>query len=286
MKKYFIGAVVGLAVFSLAACGDSATPTDGTTKKSDLTLEEVYTNAMERQESLQSVKANMEMEQEMAMTIDGEEVQMTSSTNVEMSITAKPMALSLDGTMNMTMAGEEESFSMPLNMYLTEADGFYMNDTMNGGWLRLPDEMYEDLLAQVGASADAQEQLQQMEPFLKDLEFSQTDGDYILTLNAKGEKYNEMLLEQVTGTLGQQLGEEEQAIMDGTKIEDAKYIITIDKETFDMTKIVMDLVMTIDVEGVTAKVNTLTTMDYSNFNSVDSITIPQEVLDTAVDTDF
>ena len=283
MKKYFIGALVGLAVFSLAACGDSATPTDGTTKKSELTLSEVFTKAMERQESLQSVKANMEMEQEIAMTVDGEEVQMTSSSNVEMGITTKPMAIFLDGTTSMTMAGEEESFSMPLNMYLTEADGFYMNDAMSGGWLKLPTDMYEDLLAQVGSNAI---QLQQMEPFLEDLEFSQTDGEYILTLNANGEKFNELIFEQVTGTLGQQLAEEEQSIMDGTKIEDAKYIITIDKETFDMTKIVMDLVMTIDVEGVSAMVNTLSTMTYSNFNSVDSITIPQEVLDTAVDTDF
>ena len=286
MKKYYIGAVIGLAVFSLAACGDSATPTEGTTEKSDLALEQVYNNAMERQENLQSVKANMEMEQEMAMTVDGEEVQMTSSTNVDMSITTNPMALFLDGTMSMTMAGEEESFSMPLSMYLTEADGFYMNDTMSGGWLRLPDNMYEDLLAQVGANADTQEQLQQMEPFLEDLVFSQTDKEYILTLNANGEKFNEMILEQVTGTLGQQLGEEEQSVVDGTKIKDAKYIITIDKETFDMTKIVMDFVMTIDVEGVLAKVNTLSTMTYSNFNSVDTITIPQDVLDTAIDTDF
>ena len=286
MKKYFIGAVAGLAVFSLAACGDSATPTDGTTEKSDLTLEQVYNNAMERQESLQSVKANMEMEQEMAMTVDGEEVQMTSSTNVEMSITTNPLALFLDGTMSMTMDGEEESFNMPLSMYLTETDGFYMNDMMSGGWVRLPDEMYEDLLAQVGANADTQEQLQQMEPFLKDLEFSQTDGEYILTLNANGEKFNEMILEQVTGTLGQQLGEDEQSVIDSTKIEDAKYVITIDKETFDMTKIVMDFVMTIDVEGVLAKVNTLSTMTYSNFNSVDTITIPQDILDTAIDTDF
>ena len=286
MKKYFIGAVVGLAVFSLAACGDSATPTDGTTEKSDLTLEQVYNKALERQEGLQSVKASMEMEQEMAMTVDGEEVKMTSSSNVEMSITTNPLALFLDGTTSMTMAGEEESFSMPLSMYLTETDGFYMNDMMSGGWVKLPDEMYEDLLAQVGASADTQEQLQQMEPFLEDLKFSQTDGEYILTLNANGEKFNEMILEQVTGTLGQQLGEEEQSVMDGMKIEDAKYIITIDKETFDMTKIVMDFVMTIDVEGVLAKVNTLSTMTYSNFNSVDTITIPQDVLDTAIDMDF
>ena len=286
MNKYFIGAVVGVAAFSLAACGNSATPMDGTTEKSDLALEQVYNKAMERQEGLQSVKANMEMDQEMAMTVDGEEVQMTSSSNIEMSITTNPLSLFLDGTTSMTMAGEEESFNMPLNMYLTEANGFYMNDMMSGGWVRLPDDMYEDLLAQVGANADTQEQLKQMQPFLKDIEFSQTDGEYILTLNANGEKFNELIFEQVTGTLGPQLGEEEQSVIDGMKIEDAKYIITIDKKTFDMTKIVMDFVMTIDVEGILAKVNTLSTITYSNFNSVDTITIPQEILDTAIDMDF
>lgn len=286
MKKYYIGAIAGLAVFSLAACGDSATPIDGTTEKSDLTLEQVFNNAMERQESLNSVKANMSMEQEIAMTMDGEELQMTSSTNVEMSITSKPMALFLDGTMSMTMAGEEESFDMPLNMYLTEADGFYMNDMMSGGWVKLPDESYEDLLAQVGANADTKEQLQQFEPFLEDLEFNQTDGEYILTLNANGEKFNDLILEQVTGTIGQQLGEDEQSVIDGMKIEDAKYIITIDKEKFDMTKVVMDMKMTVDVEGVLAKVNTSSTLTYSNFNSIDTITIPQDIINTAIDTDF
>ena len=286
MKKYYIGAILGLAVFSLAACGDSATPIDGTTEKSNLALEQVFNNAVERQESLQSVKANMTMEQETAMTIDGEEVQMTSSTNIEMSLTTKPMALFADGTMSMTMAGEEESFSMPLKMYLTEADGFYMNDMMSGGWVKFPDDMYEDLLAQVGANADAQEQLQQLEPFLEDFKFEQTDSEYILTLYANGEKFNELILEQVTGTLGQQLGEEDQSVIDGMKIEDAKYIITIDKETFDMTKIVMDIVMTMDAEGVLAKVNTSSTITYSSFNEIETITIPEEVLNTATNFDF
>ena len=283
MKKYFIGAILGLAVFSLVACGDSATPINGAAEKSELTLEQVFNNTMERQESLQSVKANMTMEQETAMTIEGEEVQMTSSTNIEMSHTTKPMALFADGTMSMTIAGEDEAFNMPLKMYLTEADGFYMNDMMSNGWVKFPEDMYEDLLSQMGANTDAQEQLQQLKPFLKDFKFEQTDGEYILTLNANGEKFSEMILEQVTGTLGQQLGEEDLSAFDGMKIEDAKYIITIDKETFDMEKIAMDFVMTVDVEGVLAKVNTSSTITYSNFNAIDPITIPQDVINTAVD---
>lgn len=286
MKKYYMSVIIGLAVFLLAACGDSATPTDGTTAKSDLTLEQVFNNAMARQESLQSVKANMAMEQEMAMTIDGEEGQMTSSSNIEMSMTAKPLALFVDGTIIMTMGGDEETFNMPISMYLTEADGLYMNDMMSGGWVKLPSDMYEELLGQMGANADAQEQLKQLESFLEDFKFEQTDGEYILTLNANGEKFNEMIFEQVSGSLGQQLGEEDYSAFDGIKIKDAKYVITVDKETFDITKIVMDFIMTIDIEGVLADVNTSSTITYSNFDAVDTITIPQDVLNTAIDSDF
>lgn len=286
MKKYFIGATIGVAAISLAACGDSATPTDGTTAKSDLTLEQVFDKAMERQESLQSTKATMTMEQGTAMTIEGEEVHMTSSTNMDMSMTVKPLGLIADGTMSMTMAGEEEPLEMPLKMYLTEADGFYMNDIMGEGWLKVPDEMYKDMLAQAGANADASEQLKQLEPFINDFTFEQTDAAYVLTLNANGEKFNEMVLEQVMGTMGQQLGEESQSLFDGIKFEDAKYIITIDKETFDTTKMDMDFVMTMDVEGVTSKVDTKSTIIYSDFNAVDTITIPQAVLDTATESAF
>jgi len=285
MKKYYFSTMIGLAVFSLTACGDSATPINETTEKSDLALEQVFNNAMERQESLQSVKADMSMEQDIAMTSEGEEVQMTSSTNIEMSMTTKPMALFVDGTMNMTMVDEEESLNMPLKMYLTEADGFYMSD-MNGDWIKLPKEMYEDTLLQVGANTDAKEQLQQLEPFLEDFKFEQTDTDYILTLTANGEKFNEMILEQVSGTLGQQFSEGDEISFEGINIKDANYIITVDKETFNITKIVMDFVMSMDVDGVLADVNTSSTTTYSNFNAVDTITIPQDVLNTAIDSGF
>ena len=286
MKKFFIGATIGVAAISLAACGDGATPTDGTTAKSDLTLEQVFDKAMERQENLQSTKATMTMEQGTTMTIEGEEVHMTSSTNMDMSMTAKPLALIADGTMSMTMADEEETLEMPLKMYLTEEDGFYMNDVMGEGWLKLPNDMYKDMLAQAGANADASEQLKQLEPFIDDFTFEQTDAAYVLTLNAIGEEFHELILDQVTGTMAQQLGEEGQSLFEGIQFEDAKYIITIDKKTFDITKMDLDFVMTMDVEGVIAKANTTSTIIYSDFDSVDTITIPQDVLDTAVESAF
>ncbi len=85
------------------------------------------------------------------------------------------------------------------------------------------------------------------------------------------------------------LGEESEDIttaLEGTNVEDAKYVLTIDKETFDLTNMVMDLVMTMEVEGMTTKIDQSSTVDYYDFNSVESIVIPQEVIDTAQEMSF
>ena len=287
MKKIFMGALVGVAALSLVACSDSATPVKGTTDKSDLTLEDVFNKAMDRQESLESLKAEIVMDQTIVMNEDGEELNMTSSTNMDMSLTTKPMAFYVDGVMSMAMADGSDALEIPLKMYLTEADGFYMLDMMSDAWLKLPDESYEEMLAEAGLGTDAKEQLEQLKPFLSDFTFEQNDSAYILTLNAKGEKFNDLILEQIEGTLDLDSFEEEGlSSMEDIKFENAKYIITIDKKTFDTTKIVMDFGMVMNIEGTDAKVSTVSTVNYSDFNKAEAITIPKDVIDNAIESEF
>lgn len=286
MKKYFIGAMVGVAALSLAACNESATPIDGAKDTSKLTLEEVFTKTMERQESLQSVKATIDMDQSSVMEMDGEEFNMTSTSNIIMDLTTSPMTLLLDGTVSMKVNEEDESFDMPLQMYFTEADGLFMNDVMSEGWVKMPNDMYETLLAQAGANADSTEQLKQLQPFLEDFSFEQTDTSFILTLNATGEKFKELILEQMSGTLGEELDGEVSSIIEDMEYDNAKYILTIDKNTFDLTKVVLDLAVKTTMDGMSANISTSSTIHYSDFNKVDVITIPQHVIDTAVDASF
>lgn len=286
MKKYFIGAMVGVAALSLAACNESATPIDGAKDTSKLTLEEVFTKTMERQESLQSVKATIDMDQSSVMEMDGEEFNMTSTSNIVMDLTTSPMTLFLDGTVSMKVNEEDESFDMPLQMYFTEADGLFMNDVMSEGWVKMPNDMYETLLAQAGANADSTEQLKQLQPFLEDFSFEQTDTSFILTLNATGEKFKELILEQMSGTLGEELDGEVSSIIEDMEYDNAKYILTIDKNTFDLTKVVLDFAVKTTMDGMSANISTSSTIHYSDFNKVDVITIPQHVIDTAVDASF
>ena len=285
MKKFYIGALAGVASLALVACSDSATPVEGTKDKSDTKLVEVFNKAMERQESLESLTAKMVMDQTITITEDGEKVDMTSSSNFDMSITTDPVAIYLDGKMSMTMADESDSLDLPLKMYYTEADGFFMYDSES--WLKLPSDLYEEMIGQTGASVDATEQLEQLKPFLNDFTFKQDDNAYILTLNAKGDKFNDLILGQLEDSLDlESLGEEDLDSFEDIEFDNATYVITIDKKTFDITKIVMNFDMVMDIEGTDTKISTVSTVNYSDFNKATAITIPKDVIENAIESEF
>lgn len=62
--------------------------------------------------------------------------------------------------------------------------------------------------------------------------------------------------------------------------------MTIDKKTFDIIKMDLDFVLKMEVKGIATKIDTTTSTIYSDFNKVEAITIPQEVLNTAVESPF
>ena len=127
-----------LSIAVVAGCGDTAEPVEGTKDEASLTLQQVYEKAMERQQNLKSVHAETTMDQVTNLTMDSETMQLTSSSNLAMDIEQNPMAMYTKGTIDMDMGGEK--FEMPMEMYMTEEDGFYMLNGETNEWLKLPDE--------------------------------------------------------------------------------------------------------------------------------------------------
>lgn len=283
-KKLFIGMTIGTAVLA-AACGDTATVKENTTATSDLTLEEVFEKTLERQQELTSTKADMSISQNMEMTMGDESFNISTVSDMTMETVVKPMQLYAEGTTAMVDNESDEVMTMPLKMYMTEEDGFYLYEESMGGWFKMSGAYYEEILSQAGMQNDSSEQLKQLQQFVSDFTFEQTDKEFTLTLNAKGDKFMSFLLEQISGSLGEG-SEDITTALESTNVENAKYVLTIDKETYDLTNMVMDLVMTMEVEGVTTKINQSSTINYYDFNSVESIVIPQEVIDTAQEMDF
>lgn len=279
MKKYYVLATSALMVFTLAACTDTAEPISGTQDKSSLTLQQVFEKAIERQQTLKNVHATVDMEQETEMVVEGEKIQFSTSSDLEMDIQQNPMAMYTKGTVAMDMGGE--SMEMPIEMYMSEADGFYLLNGEANQWVKLPDDQYQQVLAQTGAQTDATVQLEQLKQFIDDFEFKQDDQSYLLILNIEGDKFKSFIAGQLDATFGE-TAEMSKNLMKTMTFEDSKYELVIDKNTFDTKEIEMDLTMNMEMEGQPAKIVNDATIEYSKFDELAEITVPKEVKDKAV----
>ncbi|MFJ7369829.1 DUF6612 family protein [Lysinibacillus sp. NPDC098008] len=281
MKKFIKVLAVGILALTLAACNSSATPKKDTTKTSDLTLEQVYDKAVERQTNIKSASATMDMTQATKVGAGEEAMEFSSSTKMDMDFIVDPLEMHLSGTMTMpNMLGEGgETTDLPMEMYMKQGTGFFMKDTASDSWLKLPDDNFDEILEQTASSADAKEQLEQLKSFIDDFSFEQTDDEYVLTLDAEGDKFKALIDEEIEKSMqGMELGENP---LDGLTIDQINYVLYIDKDTFDTNKMDMNFDLKMNVEGNEMVMNTKSVITYTEFDHLKTIDIPQEVIDNA-----
>lgn len=281
MKKIFKVLAVGTLALTLAACNSSATPTKDTTKTSNLTLEQVYDKAVDRQSDIKSASANMDMTQVTKVGSGEEAMEFSINSKMEMDIIVDPLAMHLSGSMSMPdmMSEGQETTDMPIEMYMKKDAGLFMKDVTTDSWLKLPDENFDAILDQTAASADAKEQLEQLKKFINDFTFEQTDKEYVLTLEAKGDKFKELIDSEINKSI-EDMGLAENP-MDQLTIEKINYVLHIDKETFDTKKMDMNFDLKMAVEGDELLMNTKSVVTYTDFNHLKTIDIPQSIVDNA-----
>ncbi|MGE7688063.1 DUF6612 family protein [Lysinibacillus sp. NPDC097214] len=281
MNKFFKVLSVGALALTLAACNSSATPTKDTTKTSKLTLEEVYEKAVERQADIKSSSAKMEMTQESKVEAGEQSMEFSIDSKMNMDLVTDPIAMHLSGSMTMPdMASEGKTTSeMPIDMYMKKDQGVFMKDTASDSWFRLPDEQLDTMLEQNASSANAKAQLDQLKDFIKDFKFEQTDDAYVLTLDAKGDKFKELIDSEINKSM-KDMGLENNPL-DNLTIDKIHYILQIDKKTFDTNKMDMNFDLKIKIEDQELSTKTKSVVTYTDFNHLKTIDIPQEIIDNA-----
>lgn len=278
MKKFFTVLSAGAVALVLTACNNSATPTKDTTAKSTLTLEQVYDQAMERQANIKSMSASVDMEQMIKFGIDEESMEINMDSQMDIDMIAEPLAMHLSGSTtvpNMFDEGAENS-SMPIEMYMKQDQGFFMKEPTSDSWMKMPSEEFNAILDQTASSANAKEQLEELKQYIDDFTFKQNDDTYVLTLNAQGDRFKELIQAELDKSLGTG-----QNPLDGLTIEKVNYVIYIDKETFDTNKLDMNFDLKMSIEGQEATIQTKSVVTYTEINNLDSIDIPQSIIDNA-----
>ena len=282
MKKWSMLLAVTTLSFGLVACNDTATPTPGTKTEqtSNLTLQDVFKKSMEQSESIKSLSANIDMTQ--LIEVPSQEISMETTSKMDMDMVIEPLSLYQKGTTSMTMPGmpsSEQADDMKMESYMTE-QGFYMFDSMSNQWTKLPSDMYEQIMSMSQKQADPAKQLKDLEAFKDDFTFEQTDSSYVLKLAASGDKFNELIQKQLADTMPDMMVEEQELLKE-MNIEKVNYEIFIDKETFNTTALNMIMNMTMVVEGEEMKLAQNLKSTYDNYNEVEKIEIPQEIIDNA-----
>ncbi len=285
MKKWITPFFASMLVIILAACNDTAEPQAGSTNDSQLTLEEVYQKALDRQNELESVSAIVKMDQAMTYGAGEESLEIKSKSDMTMDMITEPLTMYMKGTMGMADSEAEEDSMIDLEMYMTK-EGLFMQDSLSNQWTKMPADDFDAIMGQAASQVNAAEQLEQMKSFVSDFKFEQTDSTYVLTLNASSEKFNEFMLEQLNVNEMVGITGDEQQLLQNTKFEKVDYEIIIDKETFNISEMVMYVDFTMDIEGNSIKTVSDTAITFENFNGVDAISIPQEVIDKAVEIEY
>ena len=233
--------------------------------------EELLQKATEANNSLESFSAEADMKQLMVM--DGEEMDINSTTSMD--IIMDPMTMKQTIVTDIPDAGKQET-----EAYFTE-DGYYMLDPESDTWMKLPDELSGQLLAQAEAQANVEQQLEQMKPLMKDFTVEEKDDHYLLIFKSDDETLDDSLMEMVQASLPdemQMMGEE---IFENTTFNSLNYEMKIDKDNYYVQALNMTMDMDMKIEEQEMNLNQDMKMTYSNYNEVDEIVVPDDVIENA-----
>lgn len=273
MKKTLSILTGFLLILLLAACNQTAEPVNEkeTLEDSDLTLSEVLEKSTAASAELKNFAAKMEIEQEMS----GAET-MTIKSSIDMKASQNPIAFYQK--MNMELPGSTESFET--EMYFTE-EGIYMFEPMDGGWMKFPTEMADMIMQTTAQQPNPAEELERLKKFMDDFTFEQDEKFFILKLSASGDKFKELIDETLQETLPELTGDMNTAL--DMNINSVEYEIWVYKDTFFPGKMNISMDMDMSAEGETVNVKQRMNGEYTDHNKVGEITIPQEILDSALD---
>ena len=280
MKRIYSALSVSiLSMVLLVACSETAEPVSEQENKqanknsdnSELTIKEVYEKMMDASEDIDSFVMDMEMEQEI---IEGDNEPIPTQSTIHSKVVQEPIGL--EQKVNMTIDGQ----TIETEQYFTE-EGFYMYDPGQDMWMKYS-EGHEDLMAQLQADSglNQTQTLSELQSFIEDFTFEQTNEEFILTLDADDEKFNSLVQQELSS------GAVEINEVKDLEINGIEYEIFVDKKTYlpSQMNIIMNLNMTSEGQKVTLKQDIDTT--YSNYNSLDAISVPKEALENAVELEM
>ncbi|MCQ6563055.1 DUF6612 family protein [Paenibacillus mendelii] len=232
------------------------------------TVEELIEKSTDASIALKSFSMDAKVNQNMTMSQGDQKQEQKVDMNMKTDVIKEPMQIYQEIQMEMPPQG-----SQTIKQYIME-DGIYSE--MNGSWMKLPNEMKDQMMASMQSSLKPESQMEQFKTIAKDTKVTEEGGDYVMTAELSGDNVKEMaksLMSQAGGA-----NEQAAAMLDNMNIKSIKISYGVNKDTYLPTKSDVNMTMDMNQEGQSITLEMVMTSTISKHNEVGEIKVPQEAL--------
>lgn len=263
LKKSSVVITTLLLVLTLSACSS----TEG--KK----IEEVLTKSSDVSENLESFAVKTESEQT---------IQLESNETNGLPQGGIPIVSTIDAVHQVEPEAfyqTVETMDQVTEQYYTEK-GLYMTSPTQDGWVKAPENILDQIQAMSAESQTPAEQLQHLEKYVEDFQLKQEEENYILTFQSNVENAQQLVEDAVQENLpADEIPEE---LLNTLDVNELKYRMVINKDTYYPQTFSMDMDFNMEEEnGERIQLQQSLYSEFSRFNEIEEITIPQNILDEA-----
>ncbi|UTR08615.1 hypothetical protein MM300_11645 [Evansella sp. LMS18] len=242
------------------------------------TAEELLQNSYEAMEDLNSFSTRIAMEQ--LFLTAGQEEPIHTKSLIEQDVVANPFNM-YQKTENAAApdAGIEED--TVTEAYWTE-DAIYQQDP-DGSWIKISNEITG--APSVNFVENPADEARHMAGLSDKMSVYEEDGYYILVFDGSGEEFLNNTQEALAAMEDEVYGDIMAGTMEGMTIDTLDYQMIIDKESHFLSYVTMEMEITMETEAGSEQSKQRTSTEYINFNGLDSISLPDQVEEEAVDLD-
>jgi hypothetical protein len=235
----------------------------------EMSAKEVIEKAASKSDKLESVAIQIDMEQLMSV---GEE-QFEINTTINATATQNPLSMHA----HVTMRAMEETFET--EFYMDETD-MYVREPESDNWVKYSSERFNEVMSLSQEQTNPVDELKGLQAYEDDFSIEKKDGSYTLTLTATDEKLSKFVQEQLTDSLPEELFD--QHTLQNMSINRVDYHFVLDQETYYPQSATLSI--DLDLEGPDGrKLNLIHNAEetYFNYNKIDEIVIPADIINKA-----
>ncbi|MGG1660443.1 DUF6612 family protein [Brevibacillus sp. NRS-1366] len=279
MKKWSVLFLAVATAISLTACSPAEKPSNNNAQTNEAkeaaaavpTVEELIEKTTKASVELKSFAMDSTVNQNMVMQQGEQKQEQKIDMTMKADFVKEPLQMYQEVQMKMPQ-GEQA-----IKQYITN-DGIFTET--NGTWMKLPNEMKDQIMASMKASLEPEKQMEQFKKIVSDTKIAEEGNDYIMSAELSGDNVKE-LAKELMSQAGAGAGEQATAMLDSMKIKSLKIQSAVNKETYLPTRSVVNMSMEMEQEGQKISLDMVTTSTFSKHNEVGEIKVPQEALNAA-----